>query len=834
VVVAIENTKTSKWWNGSSFGAASETFVAATGTSSWSLALSAANLGCCGSYKVIAQATDSLGNIGTSSPVTFTYCAQKSTPPTVTVTYPAKNAAYGTNWTGTITGTASSNSGTGTTVVSVVVAIENTKTSKWWNGSSFSATTQTFVSAAGTSSWSLALPAGNLTSGATYTVVAKATDSLGNIGTSCAFTFTFDTAVPTVSITYPATNASYGTNWTGTITGKASSNAGTGTSVASVAVAIENTTTSTWWNGSSFGASGQTFVTVTGTTSWLLALGRATLTSGDSYTVVAKATDSLGNTATSGTVTFKYNATPPTVAITYPANSVSYGANWTGAITGTASSNSGTGTTVAGVTVAIENTETSKWWNGSSFSATTQTFVSVSGTTSWKFSMAAGTLTSGDTYTVVAKAIDSLGNTATSGTVTFAYNTTPPTVTITYPVSKGTYDASASSWTGAITGTASSNSGTGTTVASVTVAIENTKTSKWWNGSSFGATTQTFVPAIGASNWSLGLAAGNLSSGATYTVVARATDSLGNVGTSSTVTFSFDTTPPTITKVYAKYMGDCAGECSTGIYLTIVGTNFVSGATVSFPGTGASADFSVVSGSVTVVSTTTIVLEVRDTGATTGSATVVVTDPGESPASGSITATGSAGFTSLVITAPTLIQGTSATLNLSVAGSGCAKWGTLAVYFSNPGITGGKVTCSGASSPYTVSIPITASSSALPGNSSVTVVAPCGSAAISANGLTVGVASSGASKPSALFEAVDLAGYGQSFSTLVGTFPHTLTQGQRAKGAIATLVLALSCDHGAQIDTQASILVPWLALVEDTTRGAHWLGTDRPCAQDFV
>ena len=47
--------------------------------------------------------------------------------------------------------------------------------------------------------------------------------------------------------------------------------------------------------------------------------------------------------------------------------------------------------------------------------------------------------------------------------------------------------------------------------------------------------------------WTLALAATNLVSGDTYTVTGQATDTAGNVGTSSTVTFTYNTSTPTAT-----------------------------------------------------------------------------------------------------------------------------------------------------------------------------------------------------------------------------------------------------------------------------------------------
>jgi hypothetical protein len=226
------------------------------------------------------------------------------------------------------------------------------------------------------------------------------------------------------------------------------------------------------------------------------------------------------------------------VTIIYPVTATAYGTNWTGSITGTASSNSGPTTGITGVSVAIENTTTGTWLVGTSFTGGSQSFVAASGTTSWSLSLLAKYLTSGNAYNVVAKASDSVGNTGLSSPVSFTYNSAPPTVAITYPVTGTTYGLT-TTWTGSITGTAA-NAGAGTTITGVSVTVENTTTKRWWNGTSFSATSQTFVAATGTTSWSLLLAAKYLASGCKYTVIAEATDNLGNIGTSSTVTFTYN------------------------------------------------------------------------------------------------------------------------------------------------------------------------------------------------------------------------------------------------------------------------------------------------------
>ncbi len=867
VSVAVEDTKTGTWWNGTSFAASAQTFVAASGTTTWYLPLAASDLTSGHSYSVIAQATDNDGDVGTSSTVTFTYCLHTTeASPTVTITYPVNDTSYGADWSGEITGTASSNSGDQTTITSVSVAIEDTATNKWWSGTSFSDSSQTFVPVSGNTTWYLPLEAGSLTWGVTYKVIAEATDSLGNLGTSSLVTFIYGTVLPKVLITYPVSGPPYGADWTGAITGTAS-DAVDGIVGVKVSVQQGNGASSCWTgSGNTFSASCPNYVPVTtGITNWSLTFGAANLTSGDAYTVLAQAKDFHGNIGTSTPVSFTYNTTAPTVVdhlpgeqhqlrgrlgwgdhrhskwpdraeqrrglgptrkwrrclldgkrqqfhrrlpelpaghredelvpqpwvflvdqrrqlhrrrpgddsrgnvgtsatvaftystttppppptppsppsppstviITYPVNGTTYGADWTGTITGTASSNAGAGTTIKTTQVAIEDTTSKLWWTGTSFSNTSQTFVVASDTTNWSLALPVGKLTSANTYTVIAKATDSLGNTGTSATVSFTYSTTPPSVTITYPVNGATYNASIFSWKGVVTGTAASAL---SAVTSVKVSVQQgNRGSSCWTGSghSFTASCPNYVPVTsGTTKWSLSFPGSDLTNGDSYKVTAKATDGLGNTGTSSTVTFTYKTKKPKVTKVYPRYMGDCGGQCSTGIYWTITGSNFVPGATVSFPSTGPSADFSVVRGSVKVVNSTTIVLLVKDTGGIKGKATVVVTDPGETPAFGSITATGKPDPTSLSIVGPsTVAQGAHATLRLKVTGTSCATWGGLAVYFSNPGITGGRATCSGG----VVSVPITVSQSALLGNSSVTVLVESKDFALSTNGLSVEV-----------------------------------------------------------------------------------------------
>ncbi|MGA9076777.1 MAG: MBG domain-containing protein [Acidimicrobiales bacterium] len=279
-----------------------------------------------------------LGLIGTGAHAVFTTSTTSSqtitagtwgAPPTVAITYPVNNTTYGSNWTGSITGTASSNSGSGTSITAVSVAIEDTATGQWWNGTSFSAAAQTLVTASGTTNWSLALAGSSLSTGDTYSVVAQATDSLGYVGTSSTVSFTYclKTSPPTLIITYPVNNTTYGSNWGGAITGTAS--AGAGATISKVKVSIQQVGGSCWTgSGDTYTATCPNYVAVTsGTTNWSLTVPNADLTSGDRYKVTAQATDSLGYVGTSSTVSFTYclKTSPPTLTITASSGSMTYG-----------------------------------------------------------------------------------------------------------------------------------------------------------------------------------------------------------------------------------------------------------------------------------------------------------------------------------------------------------------------------------------------------------------------------------------------------------------------------------------------------------------------------
>ena len=141
--------------------------------------------------------TDALGNT-TTTVLTFT---ADTTAPTTTITFPANGTRYGpTGWAAGcapdgICGTAAdATSG----VSGVNITVRRLNDNHFWNGSGWQAGTFSLV-AAGTTSWSQAFDAPNLSDGLQYTVTATSSDNVGNASTVATSTFTYDALAPTVT-----------------------------------------------------------------------------------------------------------------------------------------------------------------------------------------------------------------------------------------------------------------------------------------------------------------------------------------------------------------------------------------------------------------------------------------------------------------------------------------------------------------------------------------------------------------------------------------------------------------------------------------------------------
>lgn len=278
-----------------------------------------------------------------------------------------------------------------------------------------------------------------------------------------------DTTAPTVGIVSPAAGATV--SGTTTVSGTSSDNV----SVAKVEVSL--------------GAG--PFKVATGTGSWSISIDTRTYANGG-QTIVARATDASGNTAsTSRTVTVS-NASADIIAPSVAVSGPTTGSTVAGAVTvsGSASDNAA----VSRIDVAVD---------GGAWSP-------AGGTTAWSWNWSTSTAANGS-HTVTARATDSSGNTGTTSvtvTVSNGGDTTPPSVSMSSPASGATVSSRFT-----VSGTAGDN----VAVASVQVAVDG------------GA----WQMATGTASWSWSWDTTALPNGA-HSVAVRAVDGAGNV--SATVT----------------------------------------------------------------------------------------------------------------------------------------------------------------------------------------------------------------------------------------------------------------------------------------------------------
>ena len=217
---------------------------------------------CPNNETITLTSTDAYAKAATSGNI-----ALGNDPPTAAITSPANNQAVGAG-TVQIAGTAADTKG------GIVAKVEVQIDADAW------------AEATGTTDWSYNYA---VSTSATHTVKARATDSLGLLGPeTAAITFTVDTETPSVVITKPVLGE-WITSATYDITGT-SADLGT-SSIANIQISLDG---GTWHDAS-------------GTTTWTYAW---TVVDGD-HTFMARATDGVGNVSQSYTLPIKADTTAP-------------------------------------------------------------------------------------------------------------------------------------------------------------------------------------------------------------------------------------------------------------------------------------------------------------------------------------------------------------------------------------------------------------------------------------------------------------------------------------------------------------------------------------------
>ena len=696
-----------------------------------------------GTYTV--QASQQAGGLtGTSPPVRFTV-GPDVTAPTVTIAQPAVNARVGATF--TVSGSAGTATGDNGTVR---VEVRPAATPSGPDVSDQS------VTVAADGSWSTpvsGLPDGN------YVVVASQRDQAGNTGTVGPRAFTVDGAAPTVTLTQPAAGA----RLRGTVT-----LAGT----AGIATGDPRTVRVQIWSGAT--PTGTAVVDKTATVAvaggWTTTA--AGLVAGD-YVVTVSQTDTAGNTGSAGPVAFTIDNTAPTVTITQPAANGRVGPGSV-AMTGTAGAGAGDNSTVR-VVVRL----------GCRSLGPRCLRPDRAGGDERRLDSTVPGMTEGG-YTVTVTQGDQAGNTRSVGPRAFTVDATAPSVSITSPT-----DGSSSIGT-ALTVRGTGTRGTGD-VATATLEVH--------------PGTDASAPPIREVNGAISTAGAwtanvtGLTPGE-YTLVARQSDSAGNVGRSAPVHVTMQ---PTMT--ISGLSPATVGRGATARTMTLTGANLRTGTTATVSGSGVTVT------SATVNSDTSMTLVVSATAAAaTGARNVVLTSTGQPnvTCTGCLTVTASprvtaltqralaagltgqaltangTGFTAdtqLTITGPgvtaTITARTATTLALNVDVAADAPLGARDVVVTNS--DGGTTTCVGC---FTVAAPPT-----------ITAVSPV----TVRRGATVTATITGTGFDSTLRWTVDLTGVTLSAPTYVS--PTTFTVSVRATATAALVGHALTASSTASRGT---------------------------------
>ena len=501
VKISIQESGTNQYLNqltsGAAFNQGSQTFLTATGTTSWTASTANIPFADGHTYTITVQTTDAVPttpNVNNSAATrTLVY---DTTAPTATVTTPASDGlAYkASNLPANIAGSAAdATSGVATVKLSILESGTGKYLNQLTSGALFNQSSQTFLTATGTTSWTASTTNIPFADGHTYTITVQTADNATNTDSSAATrTLVYDTTAATATVTTPPSDgtAYNASNLPANIAGTSADTGGSG--VATVKLSVRESGTGQYLNqlssGAAFNQSSQTFLTASGTSSWTASTTNIPFADGRTYTITVQTIDNASNTDSSAaTRTLVFDTTNPTGSITTPAsNGIFYNASTIPAnIAGTAADTGGSG--VATVKISIQESGTNQYLNqlssGAAFNQGSQTFLTATGTTSWTASTANIPFADGHTYTITLEAIDAASNTDNSAaTRTLIYDTSAPTATVSSP--SATQFRSALD---AVTGTASD--GSGTSVASVSIKIQKTGDANgyWTSGSSFGA-----------------------------------------------------------------------------------------------------------------------------------------------------------------------------------------------------------------------------------------------------------------------------------------------------------------------------------------------------------
>ena len=354
----------------------------------------------------------------------------------------------------------------------------------------------------------------------THSITARDTDAAGNVGTSDAVVFTYDSIAPKLAPPGKSAPGSAPNYAAGSGLGVNSLGGPTNQAVQTVAgVGVAGDRVQLFDNGTALGSA----IAIGNSGTWSATF---TLVGEGAHSIVARETDNAGNGVSAGPVVFTLDTLAPTnVAITTAAQATNVALLKL------------TGTGEAGTKLQLLDG-----------GRTLGTAVKVDQSGVWSASV---TLVGEGAHLLTARDTDAAGNVGTSNAVGFTLDTVAPTVAIT---SSG----------GLTKRTAPVVSGTGE--AGTTVQLYD------------GAVATGASVVVGTTgHWT---ATAALATQGAHSITARATDAAGNVGTSVALGFTLDTVAPTVTLNPSGKLTNQAQQSFSGTGERLTSIELLDGGTV--------------------------------------------------------------------------------------------------------------------------------------------------------------------------------------------------------------------------------------------------------------
>ena len=431
------------------------------------------------------------------------------------------------------------------------------------------------------STWSTFATLGKSATTSTITGLTNGTPYYFRVGavSPYGFTYTYNGSNPGTSVTpngalvtSPTNNSTVGAVVFG-IGGTATPS--TGSTINTIFVAIKDSNNGKFWNGTAW-QTGVAYVAASGTTTWSYnGISYSNLTNSHVYNITASMTDASGANLTGPVTTFTYSTVSNPGTIVTPVSGTTYGSNLSTATGTTPYVGAGAAGSTTPAALAIYDATMKLYWTGSTWTSGLQwetVGMTSTSSTTWSAPLPTTNMTSGHTYNVSFVNVNGLGNFASTATTTFLYSTTTPSVT----TNATNAAVAATAWSGAITGTATANA-TSTSISSVTVSVQDTVTGKYWNGTSWQSGQVANPVTSGTTSWSFSMptaafSATGTSYGDNISVVAAATDSAGNVGTSAATSFSIGSVPGAVSSFSVTQTGALSNTATYGTAPSGTGT----------------------------------------------------------------------------------------------------------------------------------------------------------------------------------------------------------------------------------------------------------------------